>query len=74
MANTDPFVPIYHDNATDVVPVTGDLNAGYLHHLGLVAVSIDGGALFLEPTQAAILVDLLTAALNDYTFTLRAVA
>ena len=46
----------------------------YSERIGMVVVKLGDGALYLPPVDAATLADQLTAALDAYTATLRAVA
>ncbi|MGW6728127.1 hypothetical protein ACWF9G_19695 [Nocardia sp. NPDC055029] len=74
MSDCDPFFTIYRNPTPHVLALGGNLQARYLGILDMVAVSTDGGALYLSPAHAAELIDMLTGALNSYAATLRVVA
>ncbi|WP_063004658.1 hypothetical protein [Nocardia salmonicida] len=46
----------------------------YSERVGMVVVGLGAGDLYMPPVDAATLIDQLTAALNAYTATLKAVA
>ncbi|MEV0682256.1 hypothetical protein AB0I35_00175 [Nocardia sp. NPDC050378] len=65
------------DHSFFTVTTDADDNAfsvRYCEPIGMIVVGLGDGKLYMPPVDAATLVDQITAALNAYTSTLRAVA
>ncbi|MFD3458227.1 hypothetical protein ACFWVM_00790 [Nocardia fluminea] len=77
MPEMSPFIVIHDGSGTDGRnPRTfgESFDVVYLPMVGVVAVTVGEGSVFLDPSHTAVLIDKLTAALDSYAATLTAVA